>query len=379
MKAGEIVAGRYELRGVLGRGGMAEVRDGWDLRLSRAVAIKLLHPGLSAQPENRLRLEAEARAAATLSSPHIVVIHDSGEHDGTPFIVMERLPGVSLADRIENGPLPQPLVRAVLDGVLAALAVAHEAGILHRDIKPGNILFTATGETKVTDFGIAKTAQAAYTMTGQILGTMAYLSPERLTGSPATASDDLYAAGVVGYEALAGRRPFTQQEPGPLAHAIVSQRPPPLAALRRDVDPGLATVIERAMAYHPVARFGSAEQMRAALWGAQPLAFAPRPTTRVLEEPLPPPPTVAQWVDIPHSSRTRKLLAAAAILAVLALVLILLAVESPSSGPPAPATTSTPVPTVTTTSTLPSTTTPTPAPLPPPGRHPGKKGGQQGD
>jgi serine/threonine protein kinase len=153
--AGEVIGGRYELRGILGRGGMAEVREAWDRRLRRVVAVKLLHPGLTDVSEKRLRFEAETRAAGALASPHIVVVHDSGEYNDTPFIVMERLPGASLADEIARRPLPQPLVRDVLADVLAALALAHDAGILHRDIKPGNILFSGSGGVKVTDFGIA--------------------------------------------------------------------------------------------------------------------------------------------------------------------------------------------------------------------------------
>jgi serine/threonine-protein kinase len=170
MNGGELLAGRYELRGVLGCGGMAEVRDGWDTRLKRPVAVKLLLPALSAQPDIRRRFEDEARSAAALNHPNIVSVHDFGEHEGTPYIVMERLPGETLADHIAQGPLPPDRVRAMLNDVLAALTVAHGAGVLHRDIKPGNILVSATGDTmKVADFGIAKTAGAAQTMTGQII------------------------------------------------------------------------------------------------------------------------------------------------------------------------------------------------------------------
>ena len=265
--ASELLGGRYELRGVLGRGGMAEVREGWDTRLSRAVAIKLLHPGFSSDADNRRRFEAEARSAAALSHPNIVAVHDSGEHEGTPFIVMERLPGRTVGDRIAQGPMPQAAVRSMLDEVLAALAVAHGAGILHRDIKPGNILFSTDGHTKVTDFGIAKTAEVSHTLTGQIVGTLAYLSPDRLAGKPATIADDLYAVGCVGYEALSGRRPFTEETLGALARAILDDTPPPLAALRPDVDPRLAAVIERAMARDPRWRFANAEAMRAATVG----------------------------------------------------------------------------------------------------------------
>jgi serine/threonine-protein kinase len=390
MTAPEVLGGRYELRGVLGRGGMAEVRDGWDTRLDRAVAIKLMHPVLGMQPETRTRFESEARSAAALNHPHIVAVHDSGEHHGMPFIVMERLSGFSLADQIERGPLPVPMARKVLDDVLDALTAAHDAGILHRDIKPGNILFTPSGEAKVTDFGIAKTAAAGVTMTGQIVGTMAYLSPNRLLGQPATPSDDLYAVGVVGYEALAGRRPFLPDHPGALARAIMDEQPPPLRALRPDVDPVLAAVIERAMARDPGLRFHNARAMRAALAGTVPVA-APGPPgplgTRVLDTPVPPPSMVA--VPPPPRRRSgpdRRLLWIGAAVAALLLAVMLAVFEAATSSnpPPQPATTSTPV---TTTPATPTTTSPTTTTVPPvePGQQgppfdrPGKKPKRDGD
>ena len=268
-----LLGGRYELRGTLGRGGMAEVRDGWDTRLDRAVAVKLLHPAFSVEPDNRRRFEIEARAAAGLNHPHIVAVHDSGDHAGTPFIVMERLPGHTMADALVRGPLPQDHVRWILNDVLSALSAAHAAGILHRDIKPANILFTNSGDVKVADFGIAKSAGAPATMTGQIVGTMAYLSADRLAGRPATVADDLYAVGVVGYEALTGRKPFPEESLAALARAIAEDTPPPLAALRPDVDPALAATIEHAMARDPQWRFPNAEAMRAALTGAPQTEF----------------------------------------------------------------------------------------------------------
>ena len=384
MQGPEILGGRYELRGLLGRGGMAEVHEGWDTRLRRAVAIKLLYPALSAQPENRRRFEVEARAAARLSHPHIVAVHDSGEHHGTPFIVMERLSGHSLADEIARGPLPQPQVWQVLDDVLAAVAVAHDAGILHRDIKPGNILFTTTGDAKVTDFGIAKTAEGGFTTTGQIVGTMAYLSPGRLMGNPATPTDDLYAVGVVGYEALTGRRPFMQENLGALARAIMGDQPPALRALRPDVDPVLAATIERAMARDPGWRFRDAREMRAALAGQAPAPPGVRPATRVLDAPLPPP-TYIPPAPVAPPSRTRMLLAVGAVLAALILAVLLIALDS-SSRPPAtePVTTSTSVSTPPSSSAPPPpTTTATPVeevPQPRPGKKPKNNGnGDRGD
>jgi serine/threonine-protein kinase len=375
MDAGEVIGGRYELGDVLGRGGMAEVREAWDRRLRRAVAIKLLHPGLTVVPENRLRFEAEARAAGALDSPHIVVVHDTGEYNGTPFIVMERLPGASLADEIARGPLPQPVVRDVLSDVLAALALAHDAGILHRDIKPGNLLFSRSGGVKIADFGIAKTAEAAYTMTGHIVGTIPYLSPERLKGEPATVSDDIYAVGVVAYEALTGRRPFIQNDLGALAHAILKEKPPPIAALRPDVAPALAAVVQRAMARDRARRFGSAREMRAALWAGPPLTAAPAwPATRMLDAPLPPPTHAPMTAALVETSRARKLLAAGAVFAV-ALAVILFAIDWASSSPPRTSETITTTPVATTTTaTTESTTTLAPQPPPPPPWHRGKKG-----
>jgi serine/threonine protein kinase len=385
MQAPEVLGGRYELRGVLGRGGMAEVRDGWDIRLDRPVAVKLLHPVFTTQPDNRMRFEVEARAAAALNHPHIVSVHDSGEHAGTPYIVMERLSGQTLADVIALGPLPQPQVRSILDDVLSALAAAHARGILHRDIKPANILFSALGDTKVADFGIAKSAGTAHTLTGQIVGTMAYLSADRIAGRPASVADDLYAVGVVGYEALAGRRAFPQQSLAELARAVAEDMPPPLAVLRPDVDPALAAVIECAMAREPHRRFGSADEMRAALAGRNGPPVVARPPTRVLPVPLPDPATM---VVPPRRNRPRLLLALVAVVVAVLFAVVAFIVDSASR--PAvvePATTSTSVPPPVTTSVLPPPTTPVLVEEPPPPKKRGengngngrKKGGHRGD
>ncbi|OBB86148.1 protein kinase [Mycobacterium colombiense] len=390
-----LLAGRYEVRGRLGHGGMAEVRDGWDSRLRRPVAIKLLHPAVSAQSGMRNRFDAEAHAAAALNHPNIVAVYDSGEHAGRPFIVMERLPGETLADEVRRGPLSQDRVRAMLDNVLAALAAAHRAKILHRDIKAGNILPAAGGEImKVADFGIAKTPEATKTLTGHILGTIAYLSPERLAGAPACVEDDLYAVGVVGYEALAGHRPFPQENMAALAGAILHGRPPPLAGLRPDVDPHLIMVIERAMAHDPCRRFGSAEEMRAGLHrvrpaaAAVPLAPPPRAVTKVLEVPVPGSPTntfVPALVS-PTTNRRRKLLSVLAVLAVLILVPLALALDASSSHAPGePATTSTPAPIPVDNAAPPPSPPPPPSAPPAPVLHgPGKghgkgNGGGRGD
>jgi serine/threonine protein kinase len=389
-----LLAGRYEVRGRLGRGGMAEVRDGWDTRLRRPIAIKLLHPALSAQTGIRNRFDAEAHAAAALNHPNIVAVHDSGEHDGTPFIVMERLPGDTLADQIARGPLSQARVYAMLDNVLAALTAAHRAAILHRDIKPGNILLAAGGEVmKVADFGIAKTPEATYTLTGQIVGTIAYLSPERLAGAPACVADDLYAVGVVGYEALAGHRPFPQEHMAALARAILHERPPPLARLRPDVDPGLITVIERAMAHDPRQRFGSAEEMRAALDGRRTVTTAGmqvaaplRPATKVLDMPLPASVTNTFVPALVRrmTSRKKKVLSALAVLVALIVIPLAFAFDPASSHAPTQSvTTSTPTPVPLSNPAPPPSPATEQPPVPPwhgPGNGHGKgRGGDEGD
>jgi serine/threonine protein kinase len=376
MQAPEVLGGRYELRGVLGRGGMAEVRDGWDIRLDRPVAVKLLYAAFTTQPDNRMRFEVEARAAAALNHPHIVSVHDSGEHGGTPYIVMERLSEQTLADVIALGPMPQPQVRSILDDVLSALAAAHAAGILHRDIKPANILFSALGDTKVADFGIAKSAGTTHTLTGQIVGTMAYLSADRIAGRPASVADDLYAVGVVGYEALAGRRAFPQENLAELARAVAEDTPPPLVALRPDIDPALAAVIERAMAHEPHRRFGSANEMRAALAGRIGPPVAARPPTRVLATPLPDPTTMVVPPPV-RRHRSRWLLVTAVVIAALIAAVAFIVDSASHPAVQEPVTTSTSV-TPPPASVVPPTTTPVLQEEPPPPKKRGENGNGNG-
>jgi eukaryotic-like serine/threonine-protein kinase len=270
---GAVVGGRYRLGALIGRGGMADVYEGIDERLERSVAVKLLQPEMAARRDIRSRFEAEARAAAGLSHPNAVAVYDTGEHDGVPFLVMERLPGETLADRIAAGPVEPAWLRRAAGGLLGALAAAHAAGIVHRDVKPGNILLAADGTPKISDFGIAKSLPPAdgapapvdLTGTGQLLGTPAYLAPERLEGVPATPRSDLWAFGVVLYEALAGRKPFDGPTPLAVARAVADGAYVPLATLRPDVDPDFVAAVERAMAHHPGDRFTSAADMAAAL------------------------------------------------------------------------------------------------------------------
>jgi serine/threonine-protein kinase len=337
---------------------MAVVRDAWDVRLGRAVAVKLLHPTMSVQDEDRRRFEAEARAAAALNHPHIVSIHDFGEHLGSPYIVMERLPGQTLADAIAAGPVDPARLRLILDDVLSALGAAHAAGILHRDIKPGNVLFTDSGGVKLADFGIAKSTDVVHTHSGEVIGTDAYLTADRLAGQPATVRDDLYAIGVVGYEALAGHKPYPQRTLPMLVRAILDSSPPPLSAVRPDLDPVLVGVIERAMSSDPRAYFADAGAMRLALAGPGPVALtraapatrppraaaAPKPSTRVLAAGLPEPQTTLLAVPRRLSWRGPLIALGVATIAIGAAIAAVTMTSQPSVPAPTTSTTAPPAP-----------------------------------
>ena len=373
--SGVLVGGRYRLGEVIGRGGMADVYDGIDERLERAVAVKLLRSEMAMRDDIRVRFQAEARAAAGLSDPNAVAVFDTGEHEGVPFLVMERLPGDTLADYIAMGPIDPEWLCPAAAGVLGALAVAHAAGIVHRDVKPGNILIAADGRAKITDFGIAKSFSSSdeghrdLTATGQLLGTPAYLAPERLEGAPATARSDLWAFGVVLYEALAGRKPFDGPSPLAVARAVADGAHVPLGTVRPDLDPRLVASVERAMAPDPADRFATADEMAAALTGAAGAATvedAPRPDgTMILPAGVAPMPTrrarsthgPVLWTR--RSVRVWTLVA----LAVLALLFLLARPHGPNTDL---VRRDTPQPTVSSTPTTTPTTATTAAPAPQP-------------
>ena len=273
MIEGQVLAGRYEIGAVLGRGGMAEVRAGRDLLLGRAVAVKTLLPGLAEQPTIRRRFEGEARAAARLAHPNAVGVFDVGEEGGVPFLVMEHVAGRTLDQEMTGGPLDAQRVRRLGEDLLAALGAAHSAGLVHRDVKPANVLMTPDGSAKVADFGIAKAVvdeeaaslQTDLTTAGQMLGTLAYMAPERLAGRPATVQSDIYSVGVVLYECLTGSRPFAAPTPVAMVRAIDEASPAPLRARCPGLDSALVAAVERAMARNPDDRFVSAAEMSAAL------------------------------------------------------------------------------------------------------------------
>ncbi len=373
-----LLDGRYEIRGVLGRGGMAVVHDGWDRRLHRSVAIKLLRSETETPTVARDRFIAEARAAAALNHPNIVAVHDFGEHDGTPYIVMERLSGTTVGDLMVGGPLPPHRVAAILEDVLAALHAAHSAGVLHRDIKPANLLMSGD-RVKVADLGIAKTAGTAHTATGEVVGTICYLSPGRVLGRAATPADDLYAAAVVAYEALTGRRAYDHDNPAAVAHAILHAPPPLLADIRPDVAPTLRETIDRAMRPGGTVPFPSAAAMSAALAGHTDNTGPEAGTSRLtapMPTLIPPPRNASETAPLPggpNRSRRRTSMAvlggAAALLTALLVAVVVIATGSDEDTPvPANPTSLPAAESLTTESrpTPPPSTVDVPAPIPVP-------------
>jgi eukaryotic-like serine/threonine-protein kinase len=256
---GRCLGGRYRLGTLLATGGMGEVWAARDVVLDRTVAVKVLGWALAGDGRAAERMRREARAAGRLEHPNIARVLDLGEHDGRPYLVMELLEGESLDARIARaGPMAPAEAARVVAAVADALEAAHGAGIVHRDVKPGNVFLTADGGVKVLDFGIAWAAGEAALTTGDLMGTAAYLAPERVLGHRATPAADVYALGVVLYELLAGRRPFEAGSDIELAMAHVNARPEPLGVVAPATPPALVAACEQAMAKDPSARPPSA-------------------------------------------------------------------------------------------------------------------------
>ena len=281
-----LLGGRYELDGVVGRGGMAEVYRARDIRLDRIVAIKTLRTDLARDQIFQARFRREAQSAASLNHPSIVAVYDTGEDMATglpvPYIVMEYVDGRTVRDLLNEGHrlLPERSLE-IIDGVLRALDYSHQAGIVHRDIKPGNVMVTRNGDVKVMDFGIARAmsdAQATMTQTAQVIGTAQYLSPEQARGERVDSRSDLYSTGCLLYELLTGRPPFTGDSPVAIAYQHVRENPVPPSRVDPDVPAWADAIVLKAMAKSPADRYQTAADMRADLQRAasgMPVAAAP--------------------------------------------------------------------------------------------------------
>ncbi len=263
-----IYSGRYELTHLIARGGMAQVYRAMDRQLERPVALKVLFPELSVDRTFVERFRREAQAAANLSHPNIVPVFDWGEDDGSYFIVMEYVEGRPLSAVLRDPQrMPPRQIAMIGAGVAAALAFAHRHGVVHRDVKPGNVLITPDGDVKVTDFGIARAmnTEESLTQTGAVMGTAAYFSPEQAEGKGVDSRSDIYSLGVVLYEMAVGRPPFTGDSPVAVASKHVRDLPVLPRQANPTVPPALEAVVMKAMAKNPDDRYGSAEELRADL------------------------------------------------------------------------------------------------------------------
>jgi serine/threonine-protein kinase len=274
MTQARLLGGRYQVGELLGYGGMAEVHRGRDLRLGRDVAIKMLRTDLARDDTFQLRFRREAQNAASLNHPAIVAVYDTGEERGSsgeslPYIVMEYVNGRTLKEILAvEGRLPVRRALEITAEICSALEFSHRHGIIHRDIKPGNVMLTQTGQIKVMDFGIARALAASgstMTQTSAVIGTAQYLSPEQARGEAVDARSDVYATGCVLYELLCGQPPFVGDSPVSVAYQHVREDARPPSLLNREVTPAVDAVVLKALAKNPLNRYQSAAEMRADL------------------------------------------------------------------------------------------------------------------
>ncbi|GAQ53811.1 serine/threonine-protein kinase PknB [Streptomyces acidiscabies] len=269
-----LAGGRYQVRGLLGEGGMASVHLAYDSVLDRQVAVKTLHSQLGREEAFRERFRREAQAVAKLSHTNIVSVFDTGEDvsggETTPYIVMEFVEGRPLGsvldtDVTQYGAMPADKALQITADVLAALDISHEMGLVHRDIKPGNVMMTKRGVVKVMDFGIARAMQSgvtSMTQTGMVVGTPQYLSPEQALGRAVDARSDLYSVGIMLFQLVTGRLPFDADSPLAIAYAHVQEEPPRASSINRALPPAVDALIARALKKNPNERFPSAVAMR---------------------------------------------------------------------------------------------------------------------
>ena len=290
---GSLVDGRYRIVARLARGGMATVYEAVDTRLDRTVALKVMSPALAEDADFVARFRREARAAAQLSHPHVVAVYDQGEADGVPYLAMEFISGRTLRDVLRDfGPLTSEQALTILDPVLEALGAAHDAGFVHRDVKPENILISDDGRVKVTDFGLARAVTNVTSATqGMLIGTVAYLSPEHVERGSADARSDVYGAGICLFEMVTGQVPFAAENPLTVAYQHVNADVPPASSLRPSIPPDVDAVIATATRRDPAARYpdcrsflADVRRVRRTLPPPQPLSRATQDTLVVPEE-----------------------------------------------------------------------------------------------
>ena len=311
---------RYRQVELIAHGGMGDVWRATDGALGRVVAVKVLAERLAESDEYRERFTREGRTAARLSGePYVVAIHDVGDAQGLPYIVMEYVPGGSLADRLRDGTPPTAQALAWLEQTAEALDRAHEHGIVHRDVKPANLLVAENGTVRVTDFGVARMVeQDTLTQVGSIIGTTGYMAPEQATGGEVTAASDRYALACVAFELLSGKRPFERSSPTAEVAAHVNLPPPSVRGVRAELPPALDAVFARALAKEPEARPPSSCALVADLRGAlaEPLPADERIGTTIVR---PAPVVSPRGASVPVTrQKTRRLglaLAAALLLA----------------------------------------------------------------
>jgi len=303
---------RYEIHSRLGRGGMADVFLARDRLLDRPVAIKVLFPEYAADPNFVERFRREATAASNLTHPNIVGVYDFGRHGGTYFMVMEYVNGRSLADILRaDGTLHPQRAADIASDVAAALGFAHRNGVVHRDVKPANILVSSTGAVKVADFGIARAMNAAteqdLTQAGAVMGTATYFSPEQAQGGNPDPRSDLYSLGIVMYEMVAGQVPFQGENPVAIAYKQVHDTPPPLSEVAPTVPAGYDAIVAKLLAKAPTARYPSADDLRSDLRRFReglPVAAAAAGAAALttMAPAVPPPPPVAPTQVVPSQA-----------------------------------------------------------------------------
>ena len=280
--------GRYEIRGVLGAGAMALVLDGWDPVIGRRVAIKTIRRDQLELPEADEvveRFKREAQAAGRLNHPNIVSVYEYGEDQGIAYIAMEFITGKELKEYFDrNERFPIPTAMRIMSEILGALDLAHRHGIVHRDIKPGNIYLLEDGHAKVADFGIARMESSELTQVGVSLGTPPYMSPEQFTGDTLDGRSDLFSAGVILYQFLTGERPFTGTNASTIMHNVLELDPPPPSKLNAQVPPAFDAVLRKALMKRRDDRFGTAREFADAL-NAAAAGHAAQPATPAVSEP----------------------------------------------------------------------------------------------